>query len=388
MAEVADESWWIKIGAMYDGSGFKAAIGGIYDLRRAATNLYEAFRKVIDANSDLYLSAKYLNVPTDTLQTWERAFRLMGGSADEARDAISSLNFVYDKLRLGMDQGAAETAARLFLRPEELTSFENIMKGLNRSYNEIFQGDYGAFKTLAEQLGLSQSAILMVAQNTQDFNRLLKEANRIPLIPEHQLRAARELEKSITRMSISWDAFKSKLISATFPGLERIFARIEEVLGDPRITDAAENLFKTIEDGFNALASDQNITTTLDNLSKVAEAILTLAKWTGTGINAVVTGAEGAGAAIGTVVGTAQTTGWGGLANLFGLDLAWDRLTKPAYTGQNNYTPVQVTQNITIDGAKDPAAVGKEVVEQGRQGYEDANTRARAIQARALVTAY
>ena len=49
---------------------------------------------------------------------------------------------------------------------------------------------------------------------------------------------------------------------------------------------------------------------------------------------------------------------------------------------------VNVTQNITIDGAKDPAAVGKEVVEQGRQGYEDANTRARAIQARALVTAY
>lgn len=384
MAEVADESWWIKIGAMYDGSGFKAAIGGIYDLRRAATNLYEAFRKVIDANSDLYLSAKYLNVPTDTLQTWERAFRLMGGSADEARDAISSLNFVYDKLRLGMDQGAAETAARLFLRPEELTSFENIMKGLNRSYNEIFQGDYGAFKTLAEQLGLSQSAILMVTQNTQDFNRLLKEANRIPLIPEHQLRAARELNKQFTQLKITWESFKASLISTALPGLNTVFQRLGEILQNPELMDRLQEVFKSLEEGFNRLATDENITTFLNLVDKSADVLIKLLDWGASGTKWVADRwekNEAIDAQIKAQTGLTHEQRLSGalMGSFGGYALAYDN---------NAAGTVNVTQNITIDGAKDPAAVGKEVVEQGRQGYEDANTRARAIQARALVTAY
>ena len=384
MAEVADESWWIKIGAMYDGSGFKAAIGGIYDLRRAATNLYEAFRKVIDANSDLYLSAKYLNVPTDTLQTWERAFRLMGGSADEARDAISSLNFVYDKLRLGMDQGAAETAARLFLRPEELTSFENIMKGLNRSYNEIFQGDYGAFKTLAEQLGLSQSAILMVTQNTQDFNRLLKEANRIPLIPEHQLRAARELNKQFTQLKITWESFKASLISTALPGLNTVFQRLGEILQNPELMDRLQEVFKSLEEGFNRLATDENITTFLNLVDKSADVLIKLLDWGASGTKWVADRWEKNEAIdeqIKAQTGLTHEQRLSGalMGSFGGYALAYDN---------NAAGTVNVTQNITIDGAKDPAAVGKEVVEQGRQGYEDANTRARAIQARALVTAY
>lgn len=384
MAEVADESWWIKIGAMYDGSGFKAAIGGLYDLRRAATNLYEAFRKVIDANSDLYLSAKYLNVPTDTLQTWERAFRLMGGSADEARDAISSLNFVYDKLRLGMDQGAAETAARLFLRPEELTSFENIMKGLNRSYNEIFQGDYGAFKTLAEQLGLSQSAILMVTQNTQDFNRLLKEANRIPLIPEHQLRAARELNKQFTQLKITWESFKASLISTALPGLNTVFQRLGEILQNPELMDRLQEVFKSLEEGFNRLATDENITTFLNLVDKSADVLIKLLDWGASGTKWVADRWEKNEAIdeqIKAQTGLTHEQRLSGalMGSFGGYALAYDN---------NAAGTVNVTQNITIDGAKDPAAVGKEVVEQGRQGYEDANTRARAIQARALVTAY
>lgn len=376
MAEIADESWWIKIGAMYDGSGFKAAIGGIFDLRRAAEGLYESFRKVIDANSDLYLTARYLNVPTDALQTWERAFRLMGGSADEARGAIASLNFVYDRLRLGMDSGAAEIAARLHLTPDDLLSFENILRGLNRVYNELWQGDYGGFKVLADQLGLSETAILMVTQNTRDFNRLLKESNAIPLIPEHQLRASRELTKQFEMLKIAWESFKSSLISTAAPSLSELMDRLTEVLLDPETINNARELFANLERGINQLASNEN----LDKLQEFFGGMLDLVKASGTVAGWIGGGARWAGGAVGSVVGF--LTKDQELAELQRRNLARQNpdismgtslvsALNPLPRIWSVANPGNLVQYINIDGRdKSPAEIGQAVVEAGKTGYD------------------
>lgn len=358
---VAAESWWIKIGAMYDGSGFKAAAGGMLDVTRSANKLLSTFRKIIDTNSDLYLSARYLNMPSDALQGWERAFRLMGGTAEEASSAIGNLNFVYDKLRLGMDTGAAEIAARLHLTQDDLLSFDNIMVGLNRSYNEMFKGDYGGFKVLAEQLGLSRTAIQLVTQSTGEFNSIRREATSIPMISDEQLRSARELDKMLTKLSIAWDTFKSKLISATFPGLEKLLDNVQNVLLDPKVISAAEELFSVIENGFKSLAADEETTKLINNLAKLTGGAVTVARWTSKGVNYTTDKVEGAGGAIGTIVGTAETQGLSGVAQLFGLDLVADSIKRRFQDGQQ-YAPVDVVQNITIDGAKDPEAIGTEVV--------------------------
>ena len=368
MAETAAESWWIKVGVLYDKSGFKGVVGGMLDIKRAAAGLYDAFRKVVDVNSDLYNTARYLNVSTNDLQIWERAFRLIGGSAEDARGAISSLNFVYDKLRLGLDQGAAETGARLGLTPEDYTSFDRMLKALNTAYNTMYQGDYGGFKVLAEQLGLSESAMLLVTQSTRDFESTLNRAQRIPLIPEHQLKAARELNMLFTEMSTKWDVFKAKLLSTSMPALAKIFERIGEALSNPEVMNGIEHMFKQLESGFNELASNDNITKLIDSLGTIAEATLTVAKWGVTGLNYTVKTAQDTGAALGNVAGRVEQGS--GLAEALELPQLWNMIT-----GKGS---IEMVQNISINGAQSPRAVAEEVADVTRQGL-DANSSMRTV---------
>lgn len=368
MAETAAESWWIKVGVLYDKSGFKGVVGGMLDIKRAAAGLYDAFRKVVDVNSDLYNTARYLNVSTNDLQIWERAFRLIGGSAEDARSAISSLNFVYDKLRLGLDQGAAETGARLGLTPEDYTSFDRMLKALNTAYNTMYQGDYGGFKVLAEQLGLSESAMLLVTQSTRDFESTLNRAQRIPLIPEHQLKAARELSMLFTEMSTKWDVFKAKLLSTSMPALTKVFERIGEALSNPEVLNGIERMFTQLESGFNKLASDDNITKLIDALGTIAEATLTVAKWGATGLDYTVKTAQDTGATLGNVAGKVEQGS--GLADALELPQLWNMLT-----GRSS---IEMVQNINIDGAQSPRAVAEEVADVTRQGL-DANSSMRTV---------
>lgn len=361
MAEVASESWWIKLGVMYDKSGFKAAIGGMLDLRRVASNLADTFKKVVDANSDLYNTARYLNVSTGQLQVWERAFRLIGGSADEARGAISNLNFVYDQLRLGMGGEKAEIGARLHLNPEDFLTFETMMEALNRSFNTYFNGDYGAFKVLAEQLGLSEHAMLLVTQSTEEFHKTIKRANSIPLIPEHQLEAARKLQEQFTRLSISWDNFKTRIVSASFPALNKLFQDIERTMANPEVEKGLVRFFDTLEKGFNDLSKDQNLVKLVENLSILSTAAVKVLDWGSRGVTGTIKGAQSAGTALGNVSGALQTGQWRSLSGMFGIDRLFDKPVE--WVPTNNASGNSVTQYITINGAQSPKATGEAVAE-------------------------
>lgn len=381
MAETADESWWLKVGIMYDKSGFRSAALAMIDLKKAALGIGEAFRKVVDVNSDLYNTAKYLGVTTNDLQIWERAFKLIGGSADEARGAISSLNFVYDKLRLGMDAGAAEIGARLGLTPEDYTSFESMMRGLNRTYNEMFKGDYGGFKVLAEQLGLSKSAMLLVTQSTEEYEATLRRAGRIPLIPEHQLRAARELDKMFTDLSIKWDVFKSKLLSASMPGVERLFKRLEEFMDNPETINNLEAFFRQLEISINALASNENLKDLISLLDDLVKAGAQAVEW-GIDIGKFAKfGAEYYGEKGGQAVGAFERFTSEHPALTKGAQYVTASLNPGATLGGAVAAGTkQLIQNIVIDGAANPKEVGQAVVDAMKQAYGlDSNSSMRTI---------
>lgn len=381
MAETADESWWLKVGIMYDKSGFRSAALAMIDLKKAAIGIGEAFRKVVDVNSDLYNTAKYLGVTTNDLQIWERAFKLIGGSADEARGAISSLNFVYDKLRLGMDAGAAEIGARLGLTPEDYTSFESMMRGLNRTYNEMFKGDYGGFKVLAEQLGLSKSAMLLVTQSTEEYEATLRRAGRIPLIPEHQLRAARELDKMFTDLSIKWDVFKSKLLSASMPGVERLFKRLEEFMDNPETINNLEAFFRQLEISINALASNENLKDLISLLDDLVKAGAQVVEW-GVDIGKFAKfGAEYYGEKAGQTVGGLERFTSEHPALTKGAQYVTASLNPGATLGGAVLSGTkQLIQNIVIDGAANPKEVGQAVVDAMKQAYGlDSNSSMRTI---------
>lgn len=370
MAEVASESWWIKLGVMYDKSGFKAAIGGMFDLRRAASNLADTFKKVVDANSGLYTTSKYLNVSTNQLQIWERAFRLVNGTVDEARQNIENLNYAYDELRLGMGGQKAEIAARLHLNPDDLVTFETAMDALNRSFNTYFQGDRGTFTVLAKQLGLSQSAIYLVTSSMKEYHDRLRRAASIPLIPEHQLKAARDLQEQFEKLRISWDNFKASVMSASFPAINKLFQDIEKAMSNPEVQKGLVQFFETIEKGFNKLIEDVDHKKLIEDLAAISRF-----------------GIKGLGAASETIEDIDHIVqGWKYIKNrkqieaeaaargkqmLQNLDLRpqagmtyVNGVALPATTPAQTAMQIMNYNTFNINGAKSPEVVGKAVVNE------------------------
>ena len=377
MAEVASESWWIKLGVMYDKSGFKAAIGGMADLKRIASNLADTFKKVVDANSDLYLTSKYLNISSSQLQVWERTFKFIGGSAEEARQNIENLNYAYDELRLGMGGQKAEIAARLHLRPDDLLDFDTAMKALNESFNTYFEGDRGIFTPLVKQLGLSESAIHLVTTSVEEYQHRIAKARSISIIPERQLEAARKLNEQFIKLSINWDNFKSRLLSASFPALSKLMGDIERALLNPNLEKNLVKLFDVIETELNKLANDKKVEEFISNLSIISEAAVRVAGWTVKGVGATVKAAQEAGGAVGEVVGEAEAGHWNNLAYMFGLDLMVDKL-KNAFTPNSTPSkaaPRNTNVTINVNGAQNPQAVANDTVEKIRTVETMENTR-------------
>lgn len=360
MAEVASESWWIKLGVMYDKSGFKAAIGGMFDLRRAASNLADTFKKVVDANSGLYTTSRYLNVSTNQLQIWERAFRLVNGTVDEARQNIENLNYAYDELRLGMGGQKAEIAARLHLNPDDLVNFETAMDALNRSFNTYFQGDRGTFTVLAKQLGLSQSAIYLVTTSMKEYQDRLRKAASIPLIPEHQLKAARDLQEQFEKLKISWDNFKASVMSASFPAVNKLFRDLEQVMANPEFKKGLTQFFETLEQGFNRLINDVDHKKLIENLaaiSKFAVKGIEAASATAQDIDNVANNLKGATQIAAKAIQNPQVFAPAGA-------VMFNYKPTPTPSVPNNTTQITNYNNININGAQRPEAVGKAVVNE------------------------
>lgn len=262
------ESWFVKLGVLFDGTGFKKFGIAAFDVKKVVSGLADSFKKITATSADLFNSARYLNMSTDRLQVWERAFGLIGGSAEDARSAINSLNFAFDKLRLGQGGEIATLAARLKLRPEDLTSFETMIEALNRSYNTYYKDNYGQFKVLAEQMGLSKSAILFVTQSVENYQRTIKRAGSIPLISERQLKAFRSLQSRFFLFSKRFELFKAQAAGTFAPALDRMLGRLEELMKDKEFNKALNNAFNAFEKMFNEMARTENI----EAFVKVAQA--------------------------------------------------------------------------------------------------------------------
>lgn len=272
------ESWFVKLGVLFDGTGFKKFGIAAFDVKKTITNLYDTFKKVSAMGGDLSRTSRYLDISSDRLQVWERAFGLMGGSAEDARSAINSLNFAFDKLRLGEGGGLAQVAARLRLRPEDLTSFETMIEALNRSYNTYFKDNYGQFKVLAEQMGLSKSAILMVTQSAQEYQRTMQRASSIPLLKPHHLKAFESLEKRFFLFSKRFDIFKAQMASSFAPAFDRILGKLEELFNNPELNSGMQNMMDSFEKLFNELANTENLEAFGKVVTAVAEALVFLTK--------------------------------------------------------------------------------------------------------------
>lgn len=258
MAE-GGESWFVKLGVLFDGTGFKKFGIAAFDVKKVVSGLADSFKRITATSADLFSSARYLNMSTDRLQIWERAFGLIGGSADDARSAINSLNFAFDKLRLGQGGETATLAARLKLRPEDLTSFETMIEALNRSYNTYYKDNYGQFKVLAEQMGLSKSAILLVTQSVKDYQRTIRRAGSIPLISERQLKASRSLQSRFFLFSKRFELFKTKAAGTLAPSFDRILGRLEKLMADPKFNKALDKMFTSFEKMFDEMTRTKNI---------------------------------------------------------------------------------------------------------------------------------
>lgn len=359
-----NESFFVKIGVLFDKSGAKTATIAMLDIKRTADNIYDSFKRIVDINSDLYRTANFLNVGTDELQKFQRVFKLMGGSAEDARSSIANLNFVYDKLRLGLDSEKATIGARLGLTPSDYLTFDTMLKGLNRSFNEVFQGDRGTFTPLAQQLGLNETAINLVTQSVNEYERTLKRASSVPLISRADLKRIDSIRQSMVMLNEQFSIFGTKLVANNSKEIENIFKGLEKIVSDPENIKAMNELFSAIADGFRALATDENIKFVIGALGKISELML-----------------KGAGEAVKGVRMTTEAITSKDTASAFGLDTNLGQaltygynvakpIINPVSTIKDTYNTI--TNYFTIS-SNDPQKVADAVIAKQNQYQQDIN---------------
>lgn len=361
-----NESFFVKIGVLWDKTGAKMATVGMLDIKKSAEGIYDSFKRIVDVNSDLYRTSQLLNVGTDDLQKWQRVFKLVGGSAEDARSTISNLNFVFDKLRLGMDGEKASIGARLGLTPEDFTNVETMLKGLNRSFNEVFKGDRGTFTPLAQQLGLNNTALLLVTQSTKEYENSLKRANSVPLIGNADLRRLDNVRKSMVMINEQFSIFGSKLVAGNSKEIEKFFSSLEKVISNPENIKAMNDLFKAVSAGFSKLATDENIKFVIGALAKISELVL-----------------KGAGETIKGVRMTAEAFSSDDVSSAFGADVLSNKALQIGSDVLSNpvINPVgflKDTYNNTITNYfnisnPNPKEVAQQVIDKQQQQQRDVN---------------
>lgn len=272
VAGTAATSWFVKLGVIFSDTGYKLFDKSTKTTKNTVKGLYDTLRTVSKENANLYNTAKYLNISSERLQIWQRAFGLLGYSAADANEAISSLNFAFDKLRLGEGGNIAAIAGRLKLRPEDLKSFETMMTALNKTFNLNFKDQFGIFKTLAQQLGLSESAIIAITQDSKEFLHTMHQAQSVPIISKEGIKNFREIEKRYFLFSEKYRIWKKKLGESLSPVALNILKRLEKLMDNKELTTKLEKILKD----FGGLIEKFLSPETIDGIARLVEMLMPL----------------------------------------------------------------------------------------------------------------
>lgn len=169
------------------------------------------------------------------------AFRLMGGDASEAVDAISNAESILDKLKKG-DASALEAAGLAQVNVSSLQTAQDGEELLRRLSSMMPDLEKWQKRSLQQTFGLSDAAMRTLQNGTQRFDELIAQADKYADNLDKAAEAGRAYNIELAKLGIQFDEIGQILAIKILPQFSSLLGGFSSFLDKnmPRVEQAVE----------------------------------------------------------------------------------------------------------------------------------------------------
>ncbi|MHA6160968.1 hypothetical protein ACX3X6_08700 [Pseudomonas sichuanensis] len=206
----------------------------------------------------LAASTQNLRTSTNAVYNYGNAFKLMGGEASEALDAISRFEEFQNNLRLNGQDGSIDALAKAGIDVFALSSTrtgEEFMRALSDMLPSL---DEGQRTQVQSTLGLSDYAMRAMSGGSDNLDILAAKAGQLTGPVDGLIDNSRKLQESASELSLTIEGIRNELADKFLPSLIGASNWFNKLIGDNRegisrvIDYAAENDGATSLTGLSA----------------------------------------------------------------------------------------------------------------------------------------
>ena len=252
------------------GAGITASLGA------AGFGFAKFITGVASDTAELGRLAEDLGVSTNALESFSRAFDVVGAGAGTAVDTIRTLTKEVEAFKLG--RGNIEEFGILGFSPQQFgdDALENF-DVIREKFNQLDKAQQLYFVT---QIGLSEKSLRVLRLNRKEYSELLKTSNQAPLATKQQIASSERYERNIKRLGQSFTSFKRELVSGVTPAFVKFTDGLTKLFSNKGFQKDISSVFKGLfEDTLPAIIEatpkivDQieTLTTAIADLAKVSK---------------------------------------------------------------------------------------------------------------------
>lgn len=175
------------------------------------------------------------------------AFRLMGGDASEAVDAISNAESILDKLKKG-DASALEAAGLAQVNVSSLQTAQDGEELLRRLSSMMPDLEKWQQRSLQQTFGLSDAAMRTLQNGTQRFDELIAQADKYADNLDKAAEAGRAYNIELAKLGIQFDEIGQILAIKILPQFSSLLGGFSSFLDKnmPKVSAAADYIAENV----------------------------------------------------------------------------------------------------------------------------------------------
>ena len=211
---------------------FSASLAAVLVPLKAFKLATEAAFDFGDNANDLRLMALQAGTTTDSIQTMGNALKNYGGDAASASAVIGTLNENLQQMRLGMQEGGIQDAARRFGEfdlsgsgADGLATAEEIISSISKRMETM---DEQSQIQLGKMVGFDAPMIMLAQQRYETLAEAKERASGMHVITTEESIAARKYTNQMNEMRDSFNRLKAIIGRALLPAITWISNALEK----------------------------------------------------------------------------------------------------------------------------------------------------------------
>jgi hypothetical protein len=269
--------WYLKLGAIFDKSGFNAMNQAIKDMGGLTSKVFGVFQEVANKNAEIARTAKFYEMKPETLQKWQRFGEITTGNADAGEEFAKNMAMLQTKL--GQGKFDAAPLAQLGIAPDQIKDADSLLSAIAVRFDQL--GNNPALRKGLKQnlldagVGLSEGII----NAASDGSAMLKK--KMDSIPTGMMSGGTEFFEKMTRLQWTFNGFVQQLMNQLAPTFNEIIAALTKLMQSGALKEAVKSVFGMLKDLIEWLAKPENIKGLVDTVKSLAHAVQIIAAGVG-----------------------------------------------------------------------------------------------------------